>query len=644
MGLLISTLTINACGIALRNFALGFGVDLLIAFLLIPITIAFLVRGGPFLEFIPLFVAPLWILIRNSSAQLHKIFRDQIVYRRKSEIIADQFDFAINNMSHGVCMVSPDEKVIIANAALAEFFGLPRERKIVGVAFDALLRLSVKRGAISAARRDLLLRDVRARAGAASERRLQIETTTGQSYEVTINRNANDTAVLVIQNITEKRNAERIIDDMARFDGVTRLHNRRSFEAALSLALGNRNAGDGGDVAVYFMDLDGFKHVNDTLGHKSGDRLLAIAAARLRGLARPEDFVARWGGDEFVLMRPNSHSNEDLGRFAATMIAELSQPCVVNGSEVVVGASIGIAIAEDESATAEFILQQADMALYTAKREGRGHYRIFEDAMNSSAQARRLLELDLHAAVAASGFELNFQPIVDLKSERVVSFEALARWNHTTRGYVSPAIFVPVLEDLNLMNTFGAWVLESACREAACWPEDVRISVNVSAKQLESETLFNVVQRALNSSGLAPNRLELEITETALLSGDEVAGETLERLHGIGVRIALDDFGTGYSSLSHLIRFPLDKVKIDQSFTRLLGREDRAAVLVENVARLSQQLGMCVNVEGVETREQLELVRKIGAIGECQGYWFGKPMSAEQARAKYFSQGRHRAA
>jgi EAL domain-containing protein (putative c-di-GMP-specific phosphodiesterase class I) len=246
--------------------------------------------------------------------------------------------------------------------------------------------------------------------------------------------------------------------------------------------------------------------------------------------------------------------------------------------------------------------------------------------MWESARARRLLELDLQAALASRAFDLHYQPIVNLQTQAIVSFEALARWTHPTRGKVSPALFVPVLEDLNLMNVFGAWTLQRACQDAAGWPSHVRISVNVSTKQLESDTLFETVGRALRLSGLNPARLELEITETALLGGNSVAEKTLERIRALGVRIALDDFGTGYSSLSHLMRLPLDKVKIDQSFTRQLGVDRKADVLVENIARLSSQLGMIVTVEGIETREQLDHIRSLGALGEGQGYLFSKPL------------------
>jgi EAL domain-containing protein (putative c-di-GMP-specific phosphodiesterase class I) len=266
------------------------------------------------------------------------------------------------------------------------------------------------------------------------------------------------------------------------------------------------------------------------------------------------------------------------------------------------------------------------MALYTAKREHRGSCQIYETSMSEKAQERRLLELDLQAALAARTFELHYQPIVDIETEELVSFEALARWRHPSRGQVSPADFVPVLEDLNLMNAFGAWALQRACEDAATWPLPVRVGVNVSTKQID--TLYDAVRRALASSGLDPGRLELEITETAALAAPDTACRVLESVRALGVRIALDDFGTGFSSLSHLMRLPLDKVKIDKSFTQQLGKSRKADVLVANIARLSSQLGMRVTFEGVETTEQLDRARALGVPSEGQGWLFGKPTAA----------------
>lgn len=623
----------NALSIAVRNFAIRYGVGLQVAAVTIPLGVGFAVRGGWFIVFAGL-VARLAMFIYTSSTRLRNILLSEIAYRKRSDSIAGQFDFAINNMSHGMCMISSDRKIQVANGKFAEFFGLGKGRSIVGSPFKALLRLATRGGMMSSADCDRLMEAFSSTDGVNEETSLQIETTRGVVCDLTIKHNSNGGWVLVVQDVTEKKQAERVIDYMARFDAVTNLRNRRSFETALTDALAEAGA-TGVRTEVLFIDLDGFKQINDTLGHKVGDRVLAAAGARLGALAGPNDMVARWGGDEFVVLRRRRNGVSDVEVFTAELIRELSRPSMIDGTEVIVGASVGIAVSDGGQPPMDQMLQQADMALYVAKREGRGSFRVYEESMTENAMARRLLELDLQAAVAARSFDLHYQPIVNLETRDIVSFEALARWRHPTRGQVSPGLFVPVLEELNLMNAFGAWALQRACADAMQWPSHVRVGVNVSTKQLESDLLLEAVERALKSSGLCPNRLEIEITETALLGGSDIAEKTLERVRALGVRIALDDFGTGFSSLSHLMRLPLDKVKIDQSFTRQLGRDRKADVLVENIARLSHQLGMVVTVEGVETREQYEQIKSLGAIGEGQGYLFSRPLPMEGALALF---------
>jgi diguanylate cyclase (GGDEF)-like protein len=626
----------NALSIAVRNFAIRYGIGLQLAAIAVPLAAAFIFRGGLF-PLIIVLLGPLCLFIYSSATRLRNILLSEMGYRRQSETIAKQFDFAINNMSHGMCMISADKKILVSNAKFAEILGLPENRPIANVRFKSLLRLAARRGAVPKDDGDRLLNAIAADDVEVGQRNLQIESASGTVYDVTLRHNTNGGWVIVAQDVTEKRNAERAIDHMARFDAVTNLRNRRTFEIALAEALACACV-SGARTEVLFIDLDGFKQVNDTLGHKIGDKVLVAAGNRLCAIAGESDLIARWGGDEFVILRSKLPGATDIETFATRIISELSRPCSIEGSQIVVGASIGISVAVGGDLTADAILQQADMALYTAKREGRGRSRLYEKAMSANAQTRRLLELELHAALAARAFELHYQPIVNLETQAVVSLEALARWSHPTRREVSPTIFVPILEELNLIDAFGAWALQRACLDAMEWPPDIRVGVNISAKQLEADTLYDTVRRALETSGLAPNRLELEITETALLGGNEAAQKNLERVHALGVRVALDDFGTGYSSLSHLMRFPLDKVKIDQSFTSLLDRDEKAAILIENVARLSRQLGMVVTVEGIETYEQFERVKRLGSVSEGQGYLFCKPI-CNAAVERLFDQG-----
>jgi len=616
---------INVMSIALRSFAVEKVVRVHTFAIVAPVVVGFMLRGSAF------YVAALIQIVIsyyvfNSAERLRGILLSEMSYRRRSDIVARRFRFAIDNMSHGMCMIDSRLRIVVSNAELAECFGVPAARLLHGARFGALVRLAQRRGTLKRADADRLLANFQATRATDNLVQLEAPGANGRMYDFTLKRHDEDGWVVVVQDVTEQRRAREALDIAARFDPMTGLPNRRSFEERLGPVL----AGARGlevRTEVLFLDLDGFKQVNDTLGHKVGDRVLVESARRLRSVIANDSYASRWGGDEFVILR-SGPDDEATTRFAEEVIRELSRPIWIEGAEVAIGASVGAAICKGGSIGMDVLLQQADMALYTAKRESRGACRLYEPSMSEKARERRLLELDLQAALAARSFELHYQPIVDIETSELVSFEALARWRHPVRGAVSPALFVPVLEDLNLMNAFGAWALQRACEDAVRWPRPIRVGVNVSSRQLD--TVADSVRRALAISGLAPDRLEIEITETAALAAGETVCGTLETLRALGVRIALDDFGTGYSSLSHLMSLPLDKVKIDRSFTQQLGKSRRADVLVANIARLSSQLGMRVTFEGVETTDQLERARALGVAAEGQGWLFGKPMPAAE--------------
>ena len=618
------TYLVNVMGIGLRSFAVEKVVRFHIIAILTPVTIAFVLKGGYF-YIAAFFQISLYMYVYASAARLRGILLSEITYRRRSETVASRFRFAIDNMSHGMCMIDSQMRIVVSNAELAETFGVAGSRSLQGTRFNALVRLARLRGALSHADADRLMASFDATSAPDSVARLEAPGPNGRVYDLTLKRNDEGGWVLVVQDVTDQRRAREALDLAARFDSMTNLPNRRSFEERLSDVLAAARAQDE-RTEVLFLDLDGFKQINDTLGHKFGDRVLAESARRLRE-ATGGAYVSRWGGDEFVVLR-TGNDDEATMHFAQGLIEELSRPIWIEGAEVVVGASVGAAICLGGAVGMDVLLQQADMALYAAKRENRGTCRLYELSMSEQARERRLLELDLQAALAARTFELHYQPIVDIETGELVSFEALARWRHPVRGSVSPDIFVRVLEDLNLMNSFGAWALQRACEDAVKWPLPVRVGVNVSTRQIE--TLNESVRRALATSGLDPNRLELEITETAALATGDTVRRTLEQVRALGVRIALDDFGTGYSSLSHLMQLPLDKVKIDKSFTQQLGKSRKADVLVANIARISSQLGMRVTFEGVETTEQLDRARALGVPAEGQGWLFGKPVAVSE--------------
>jgi diguanylate cyclase (GGDEF)-like protein len=393
-------------------------------------------------------------------------------------------------------------------------------------------------------------------------------------------------------------------------------------------------------LAVLCLDLDRFKHVNDTLGHPIGDDLLQAVAVRLLGCVRESDVVARLGGDEFAVVQIGCNQPAEAAQLAARIIDVLSAPYDLKNHHVVVGASIGVAVTPTDGSDPDQLLKSADLALYRAKADGRGTYRFFEPAMDARAQTRRLLETELRTALRDGEFELYYQPIVQLRTDEIAAFEALVRWNHPRRGMVAPLDFISVAEESGLIVRLGAWVLRNACAEAATWSKPVRVAVNLSPMQFKSPELAQTVFSAIAASGLAPDRLELEITESALLQDTEATLATLHQLRSFGVRIAMDDFGTGYSSLSYLRSFPFDKIKIDRSFIHELSTRGDCQAIVRAVTGLGSSLGIATTAEGVETHEQLKLLRREGCT-EVQGYLFSPPRPAGAvegllaARSKY---------
>ena len=431
----------------------------------------------------------------------------------------------------------------------------------------------------------------------------------------------------LLEHLAARQKLEAQLTHMAHHDGLTGLPNRILFRQEMERELARARGGEA--VAVLCIDLDHFKRVNDTLGHAAGDALLQGAADRLRACVRETDIVARLGGDEFAIVQLQADQPRAATVLAERLIADLSRPFDIEGHQVVVGASVGIALAPSDGTEADQLMKSADMALYRAKADGRGVLRYFESEMDAKMQARRALELDLRKALVEHEFELFYQPIVDLQSNRVSGFEALLRWNHPTQGLISPADFIPIAEDMGLITPLGEWVLRQACREAAGWPERVKVAVNLSPAQFKSKALALVVTTALADSGLAPDRLELEITESVLLQDNDTVRGVLHQLRQLGVRISMDDFGTGYSSLSYLRSFPFDKIKIDQSFVRDMGQHDDSIAIVRAVAGLGRNLGMSTTAEGVETNEQLGRLRQEGCT-EVQGYLFSRPLPASE--------------
>jgi diguanylate cyclase (GGDEF)-like protein/PAS domain S-box-containing protein len=434
--------------------------------------------------------------------------------------------------------------------------------------------------------------------------------------------------VYAVRDLTERLQNERQIAHMARHDALTDLPNRSLLWERLEQSI--ERVGSGEALAVICLDLDRFKEVNDTLGHAVGDAVLKIVAERLRGCVRSTDTIARLGGDEFAVLQNGAPQPVGATSLATRIIEALSEPYRVDDHQIMVGASVGIALSPDDSVGAGQLLQSADMALYSAKHEGRSTYRFFEQGMDARMRARRALETELRNALPNGEFELYYQPVVNLAHNHVSGFEALLRWNHPQRGLISPAEFIPLAEETGLVNAIGEWVLRQACAEAVKWAGDLKIAVNLSPCQFRGKNLVDAVFSAIAASGLAAHRLELDITESVLLTDADATMGILRQLQAIGVRIALDDFGTGYSSLSHLRSFPFDKIKIDRSFVNGLTHDNRESLaIVRAVSQMGASLGMCTTAEGVETESQLDALRAEGCT-EVQGYFFSAARPAHE--------------
>jgi diguanylate cyclase (GGDEF)-like protein len=420
------------------------------------------------------------------------------------------------------------------------------------------------------------------------------------------------------------------MDHLANYDPLTRLLKRPLLRARLNEAL-LRLRGDVSGFALLTLDLDRFKRVNDTLGHHMGDLLLREVAKRISGQVQPGDIVARLGGDEFVILQAKLSVAADAGELAGRLVAALGAPYEIDGQRILIGASVGIALAPENGKDAEALMRNSDIALYRAKAGGKGRFLYFVPGMDAVMQSKRVLEIDLREALDKKQLEVHFQPLVDISTGRIVACEALVRWNHRTRGYIPPIEFLPLAEETGLMVSLGNFVLREACAEAASWTRDIRIAVNLSAAQFVSGDLVSVVAAVLAETGLPANRLDLEITQTLLTENKDAVVKTLATLRDLGARISLDDFGAGSSSLTDLSSFPFDKIKIDRSFVRDVTHRADSAAIVRAVIGLAAALGITTTAEGVESAGELDWLQAQGCE-EAQGFLFSKPIPSRDLR------------
>ncbi len=571
-----------------------------------------------------------------ARAAMTEVQQQNIVLTEREEALESQylrFDAALNNMSHGLLMADAGQRLIVCNRRFLHLFDIEAAGAPAGLATVALFdHIRRRPGSDPKLVEEICRRQSELAAGRRSET-FVVHGVDGRALSVAQQPMDDDGWVATYEDVTQHQSVERQVRFLAHHDPLTGLANRMLFNLQITealQALDETKAGEQTGCALLYLDLDRFKDVNDTLGHPVGDALLEAVASRLRACLGPQDFVARLGGDEFAVACRSPDAIGAASALSATIIESLGTPFSIADRTVSIGVSIGIALAGPADRDPDTLLRKADMALYGAKASGRGVFRLFEPDMEATLRRRLVAVSELRNAVTGHQFELLYQPIIDLRSARTTGFEALLRWRHPDRGVIGPADFIPLAEETGLIDDIGAWVLERACCDIAPLPEQVTVAVNLSAVQLRSDRIIDIVAGALSRSGLAASRLELEITETAMLDDGARTAALLSRWRGLGLRLVLDDFGTGFSSLSYLRMLPWNKIKIDRSFVSEMTTNSDSAAIVRSILKLARDLGMTTTAEGVETTAQLESVTSMGCT-QAQGFLLGGPRPILQA-------------
>jgi diguanylate cyclase (GGDEF)-like protein len=546
--------------------------------------------------------------------------------QRLEALEAQRLDIAVNNMPLGLLLYDEAQRITVCNQRYIEMYGLSTDIVKPGCSFRDLIAHRKQIGSFNG-NIDEYCSSVLSTVARGKVSRSIAQATDGRSIEYVNQPLASGGWITTMEDISERKRSEERITHLAHYDALTDLPNRALFREQLDHAL--NGVRHGAQLALFYIDIDQFKSVNDSLGHSVGDELLRAVAARLQACLRSTEFVARLGGDEFAIIQTAVASKADTSDLVARIYQAISEPIDCVGQLLIADFSVGVALAPQDGTDPDQLLKNADLAMYDAKADGRRTYRFFEPRMDARARALHALELDLRKAIADGGFELHYQPVVNLLSNKVTGCEALLRWFHPILGAISPAEFIPVAEETGLINQLGDWVLTRACAEAATWPDQIKVAVNVSPIQFRSQALALKVAAALAASGLPAHRLELEVTETVLIRDDDVALTMLHHLRALGVRIALDDFGTGYSSLKYLQQFPFDKIKIDRCFIKDVAESEGSACIVQAVVTIAGARRMQTTAEGVETEEQRQMLVKLGCT-EMQGYLFRPAMPATE--------------
>ena len=621
--LLSMTITI-ACmvGIVGRNFGLDRMLSIQLWIAVVMISAGLIWKLDFYHPILAALLLPMLISFRFLASDTRHVLLASVHARVDASRLAVELDTALDTMNHGLAMLDADGLIAVVNDRAEQVFDefVPGVWK--GRSFAALIATAASRGSIPQRSAEQLMKIVHDQRNG----KIVIKLANAQFSEVTVSAH-HDRVVLLFEDITERVRSEERINFMAHYDALTGLPNRAHFAQQVTAELEARRDEQSHDmIMLMIVDIDDFKHVNDTAGHLVGDRLLVEAAERLSNALGLNSLVARLGGDEFIVYRSGDVTAEAAEADPQLILSAFNAPFSIMGESLYTNVSIGIVTTTGHDEELDSLMTKADLALYKAKGNGKAQAQLFIDEMDTAYRYRQRLKAELKTCVAQEGLTLAFQPLIDLKTRRVVACEALARWTHPTLGSIPPSLFIPIAEETGLISEISRWVLKSATRECQNWPEEVSISVNISARDFRNDDVEDMVMGALKESGLAPSRLEVEVTETALIEERDAATAILSSLGKKGIGIALDDFGTGYSSLSYLQALPFTKLKIDRSFVMDITTNPRSLKLLSNVAQLGKDINLTVTAEGVETEEQLALIQAHTKVDQIQGYLFGVPL------------------
>lgn len=616
----------SATSIAGRNYGSPRMVMVFIMTMTGPISIGFIMRGDVYHVLLGFLSIPFFFAIRTFARNVREVLFAALKAEKKANRLAQRFDRALNTMTSGLIMLSPEGRVVVANAEASSLLGIGNPDRMLGRTLRALLLRGVAGGLLSHNDARYTEAQLTRALREGKDRKVLLRLTNGRFFEFSAREGYDELGVITFEEVTARIEAEERIRFMARYDSLTGLPNRAYFHEIVSEYVSSGHPDR--HVALAVFDLDDFKSVNDTLGHPVGDGLIYAVAERLSQLSIDDVKVSRFGGDEFMIFFNDVRDPAELPGVFDGIFETLSGDVDVAGHVLRIQVSAGAVLSTARTADVDAMIVKADLALYKAKESGKNGWRLFETVMDQAFRNRQMMKADLRHAVETKGLRVVYQPIVCMETMRIASCEALCRWDHPEIGPISPGVFIPLAEEMGIVSEISTFMLEAATAECAKWPDPISVSVNLSAKDFRNDDVITKVSRALAMSGLAPGRLEIEVTETAILDDKSQTSDYIAQLKALGVRIALDDFGTGYSSLSYLHTLPLDKVKIDRSFLIDVTRNQRSLELLKGVVNLSRPLGLAVTIEGVETFDQLKVLALEVKPDLVQGFLFGSALTA----------------